>query len=94
MAMDSVLYQLYEGQIAPMEHYKPHIEVLQKRWRNCQERHSDILNRLQEKDAAIYNEVMKLLDELMELELIEVPEMFCEGFSIGVRMMVEVFTQV
>ena len=87
MAMDSILYQLYEGKIC----YGPHRDVLKNRRQNNLERYEDALNRLKEKDAVLYEEVIKLMGELTEEQLISAPEMFCEGFSIGARMMIEVF---
>ena len=86
MATDSILYQLYGGQIG----YKPRMGALLKRRQKFQDEHSDMLNRLKKADSLLHGEVMKLLDALVETELSEPTEMFCEGFSIGARMMIEV----
>ena len=92
--MDSILYQLYQGHIAPAEQFLHKIPLHKKRREECCKRHNDSLERLKALDNTMYDEIIALLDEQLELDMMEVPEMFCEGFSLGVQMMVEIFTRI
>ena len=89
--MDSIIYKLYEGQITPMEssEFKP--TRFQKRRDRFFEKHQPWLNRLEAAEPQTYEKLTALLDDQWAIELDEIPEAFCEGFTIGVQMMVEVF---
>lgn len=90
--MDSILYKLYNGQIAPLEsgEYKP--ARFQKRRERFFEKHQPWLDRLEKAEPQTFEKLMALLDDQWAIELDEIPEAFCEGFTLGVQMMVEVFT--
>ena len=92
--MDSILYQLYQGQILPAEQFRHKIPLHKRRREECCRRHNGTLERLKATDRSMYDEIIALLDEQLELDMMEIPEIFCEGFSIGVQMMVEVFTRI
>lgn len=90
--MDSIIYKLYEGQLAPMEssEFKP--TRFQKRRDRFFEKHQPWLDRLEKAEPQTFEKLMDLLDDQWAIELDEIPEAFCEGFTIGAQLMVEVFT--
>ena len=90
--MDSIIYKLYDGQIAPMESHEFKPKRFQKRRDRFFEKHQRWLEQLEAVEPHTYEKMMALLDDQWSVELDEIPEAFCEGFTIGVRMMVEVFT--
>lgn len=90
--MDSIIYKLYDGQIAPMESREFKSKRFQKRRDRIFEKHQPWLEQLEAAQPHTYKQLMALLDDQWAIELDEIPEAFCEGFSIGVQMMVEVFT--
>ena len=90
--MNKILQKLYEGQIAPFtsEDFKP--SIFQKRREQCFAKHQLWLDQLETHDPDTYSHVMALLDDQFALQLDNLPETFCEGFTIGANIMLEVLT--
>lgn len=91
--MESILYQIYDGRFSPdfctakLKFHQKHREAY------CQQNRA-FLNKLAAIDPALRDEAVSLLDSQSALNLEEPAEMFAEGFSMAVKLMVEVLTSI
>lgn len=84
--MKSILSQLYEGEIAPMENFQPTLEKYQKKWQESLAHDSKFVDKL---DESMRKEFEILMDEHFDLFPLEMSQVFADGFKLGVRMMCE-----
>lgn len=91
--MKSALDQIYYSEFAA-GHDTTKSQVCQKqREAFCQQR--DIfLKKLKEVSPSLQDECSKLLEEQHKQDILEPSEIFAEGFSMAVRLMVETLTSV
>ncbi len=89
--MKSVLYQLYEGDLHPMEKYhsflKEHRELLKKK----HFRYDDIKEQLLQINPDLRWELEHFLEEQWEAMNWDTTQVFIDGFCLGARMMIEVY---
>ena len=88
--MDTILQQLYEGNLDPVSQSQP----TSKKYRTTsywhQKHYEAFCSTLQELDPALSKRFDKLLDEMLELDYIETKKEFIDGFRLGARMMMEI----
>lgn len=89
--MKSVLYQLYEGGLYPMEKYQPFLKEHQDLLRNKHFRHDAIKEELRKINPELNWELEHLLEEQREEMNWDTAQMFIDGFRLGARMMIEVY---
>lgn len=89
--MDTILRQLYEGNLDPISQSQPMTQeywaASQRYYQHCEAFRST----LQALDPAISEQFDRLADEMLELDCLEYKERFITGFRLGARMMMEVF---
>ena len=89
--MDTILQQLYEGNLDPVSQSQP----TTREYRAASHRHSQncesFRSTLQELDPAMSERFDGLIDEMFNLDCMEHKELFIDGFRLGARMMMEVF---
>ena len=83
---DSILKQLYNGQIYPPEQYH-----LQKS-KTLSEYYQTLSSELAGLDPSLPDKLEELFILKNSLSSTEVEEMYIEGFRLGVKLMAEVFT--
>lgn len=86
--MKSVLKQLYDGEIAPMEQFRPTLNEYRRMWEESLENDKSFLKKL---DEPMRKEFETLMEEHFNLIPIEMAQVYTDGFKLGVRMMCESF---
>lgn len=89
---DSILKQLYNGQIFPPEQYRPSSEEYIRKSDAVSDFYDSLSSKLAGIDASLTDELENLFTLKNSLCSTETEEMYIEGFRLGVRLMVEVFT--
>ncbi len=91
--MKKVLRALYDGKICPAEQYYPTFEQTKEiRQRQLLHYHS-FKQKLNELDADLTKQFEQIMDEQLDTVPFEYSEMFIDGFRLGARVMMEVFTE-
>ena len=73
--LKSILLELFQGEIAPLDRYKVILKEYKEQWENTMKSENSFVKKL---DEPLREEFEKLMDDV-----------FAEGFRIGARMMVE-----
>lgn len=85
--MKSVLEKLYNGEIIPIEQYRPMLEEHRIEFLKKEKQFSEQLSEEQKKQLEI------LMDDYLNLFPIEMVQEFSNGFKLGVQLMCEVFSE-
>lgn len=85
--MKSILEQLYNGEIVPMEAKRT---LLQEYRKSFSKKEENFLSKL---DELLQREFEILMDEYITIFEIDMAEEYINGFKLGVRMMHEVFAE-
>lgn len=89
---DSILKQLYNGQIYPPEQYHPSSEEYLQKSKKLSEYYENLSSELDGLDPSLPDKLEELFILKNSLSSTEVEEMYIEGFRLGVKLMAEVFT--
>lgn len=89
--MRSLLEQLYDGEVFPAEQFYPKTEEYKKLHQEQLKRYTDFISQLKGLDPPLDSAFIRILDDEMDTTLIEMSEMFIDGFCLGARMMIEVY---
>lgn len=89
---DSILKQLYNGQIYPPEQYHPSSEEYLQKSKRLSEYYQALSSELAALDPSLPDKLEQLFILKNSLCSTEVEEMYIEGFRLGVKLMAEVFT--
>ena len=89
MCMDSVLYQLFSGHFQTTDWERHRSETVSLRLQEYRRRFSAVLEETEEPLKIRWLEIM---ETLVKDQLEEQPDMFCLGFTLGAKMMIEVLT--
>lgn len=89
---DSILKQLYNGQIYPPEQYTPSSPEYHQKSKVLSEYYQSLSSELAGLDPSLPDKLEELFILRNSLCSTEVEEMYLEGFRLGVKMMAEVFT--
>lgn len=73
--MNTILQQLYNGEICLIEQYRPILEE----YKAIRKKHMDN-----------YKDFIKIMDEQFETAPLDFFQMFSDGFKLGAKMMIEV----
>lgn len=85
--MQSILYQLFNGEISPIEQFYP---ILEKH-RELQKKNNLHINDFEEKlNESLKIEFHHIMEEQMEMIPFDFSQMFIDGFKLGMRMAIEV----
>ncbi len=85
--MKSVLEQLYNGEIKPIEQYRPMLEEYRSEFMKREERFAKKLNASQQEELEI------LMDDYLTMFPVEMLQEFTNGFKLGAHLMCEVFSE-
>lgn len=86
--MDSVIKDLYEGKLCPIGQYSQLLQRFRKKWRETGASYDGLREKL---DTGAEEEMEGFLDKYWELIALELEQSFSNGFTLGVKMMCEVF---
>ena len=89
--MDSILQQLYSGDIAPSQQYRMRIELLSERRERIAAKYKEFLETLENNSPELSQQFQEIWQENMDYLPAGTVEMFLDGFRLGARMIMEVF---
>lgn len=84
--MKSILLELFQGEIAPLDRYKVTLKEYREQWENTMKFENSFVKKL---DGPLRAEFEKLMDDHFDLFPLEMSDIFAEGFRIGARLMLE-----
>ena len=89
--MQSTLYQLYKGELHPLEHYTSLLKEYQDLLKKHHLRYDHLEGELEKINPQLKQHLVRLLDEQFEEIYWETAQMFIDGFCLGAKIMVEVY---
>ena len=87
--MKSIIKEFYDGRVFPQEQMKPILYEYKKRQTNILVGERELFTKLEILDKGLKKEVDNLIGQFFDLVPDEIAEVFAEGFSYGVRFMIE-----
>lgn len=84
--MKSILLELFQGEITPLERYAATLKEYKEQWDNTLKSENSFVKKL---DDPLRAEFEKLMDDHFDLIPLEMSDVFVEGFRIGARIMLE-----
>ena len=90
--MHNILLQLYHGELAPSSSFNAQIPKHRAKRQACLKHYNDFLQKLNDLDPELANEMDELLDEQLFTDFLDLPEAFIEGFRMGAQIMLAVCT--
>lgn len=84
--MKSILLELFQGEIAPLDRYETNLKEYKEQWDNMLKNENSFVKKL---DDPLREEFEKLMDDHIDLIPFEMSDIFVEGFRIGARIMLE-----
>lgn len=88
--MQNVLTELYYGEIRPYEDFLPSYEQYKEQWKHLHKHYDGFVEKL---PPSLFEEFNKVMEENIADVNLDMQEMFTEGFCLGVKMMIEIFTR-
>lgn len=86
--MSTILQQLYNGEIIPVEQYSTVLEECRVMRRKHMENYDGFIQKL---NSPLDEEFIKIMDEQLDILPFDFFQMFSDGFKLGARMMIEIF---
>ena len=86
--MEKILRALYDGEIAPIESYRPYLEEHISLGKAHARHYHDFIAKL---GSPLDSEFIRIMDEHLETLYFDHAEAFIDGFRLGARIMLEVF---
>lgn len=88
--MNSVIENLYNGNLCPCKHYEPILEHYYEKKEEAFQGYESFIKKLDSKNAKEFEIIM---DKHLELLSLEMEQNFSDGFKLGVKLMCEIFMQ-
>lgn len=88
--MQSVLYQLYHGEISPTETITPKLEAYRITLRENRKCFEDFRLKLEKINPNLSEQFMKILDMQWREVPLEAEQIFTDSFCLGARIMLEI----
>lgn len=85
--MNTILQQLYNGEICLRERYRPVLEEYKEIRKKHMENYKGFIEKL---SSPLDTEFIKIMDEQFETVPLDFFQMFSDGFKLGAKMMIEV----
>ena len=89
--MKSILSQLYDGELAPAEHYHSQIAACKKLHEKYYAQYNDLIQRLKELDPPLDKTFARIIDGQFDIIPMEMAEIFSDGFCLGAKMMIKIY---
>lgn len=89
--MDSILNQLYNGQIYPAEQYRPLLKEYKEIHEQYNRHYKILIDKIKKINPSLEEEFTAILDRQLHVSSLELSQMFIDGFRLGAQMMIEVF---
>ena len=89
--MSSILEQLYNGEILPVEQYTPKEQEYRKIHQAHYSHYEDFIEILGKLNPPLDKQFIQIMDEQLDEIPYEFSQTFIDGFRLGARIMAEVF---
>ena len=89
--MESIIRQLYNGEIYPFEQILPRSEEYRELRKSFLRNHEGLCKKLKESSADLFHDWEQTDTERCYLSSMQSEECFYEGFRMGAALMIEVF---
>ncbi|MBO1680621.1 DUF6809 family protein [Bittarella massiliensis (ex Durand et al. 2017)] len=90
--MKPILEMLYNGEIFPAEQFCPQIGAHREAYRRHAMHQRAFIERLKGLNPPLHNEYMDIVDEQLDEDPLELEEAFADGFRLGARIAIDVFS--
>ena len=87
--MKSIIKELYDGKIYPAEQMKPILDEYEKKTKSLIFTERSLMEKLIVLDKGLQRDMDEFIQQFYTLMPDELAEVFAEGFSYGVRFMIE-----
>lgn len=88
--MPSIIQELYDGKLFPAENFTPRLEEHVKLNREIIEAEDEFIRQLDVFDPKLKTQFMTFMDAVNRSYPLEASEIFCHGFRLGARMMLDI----
>lgn len=88
--MKTILQQLYDGNLCPVEHFRPKIEEYQALQRKHYRRYKKFNKKLKKLSPTLHEQFVMVIEEQLTEISSETYDAFIDGFKLGAKMMMEV----
>lgn len=89
--MISILEQLYDGDIFPIEQFSPKAEEYKTLWKTLFFHYEDFIIKLEALDPELCEEFAQIIDEQIDTVPLEFSQMFIDGFRLGAKTVIEIY---
>lgn len=89
--MNTLLQQIYNGNLCPPKHSKPKTKAYEFMEQKHMLHYKKFMKKLKKANPALVEQFMEILDEQATENLFEFSQIFIDGFKMGAKMMIEIF---
>lgn len=89
--METILKQLYSGEISPIETYQPLMNEFREIRKKQYQHYKDFINDLEQSAPSLSQHFIEIMDEQIETLPLEFSNAFIDSFRLGAKIMIEVF---
>lgn len=86
------MQSLYYGELLPAEQYLPRIAEFKEMRQNHYRHYEEFMDALKKLDGRLVKQFIEIMDEQFDEVPLEYAALFIDGFRLGARMMIEVFS--
>lgn len=90
--MSAILKQLYDGDIFPAEQFYPKTEEYKAIRKKHFSHYEDFNKKVEAFSPELSKEFVEIMDEQLDTLPTEFSEMFIEGFRLGAKMVIEIYS--
>ena len=91
--MNTILQNLYGGNICPAEQYKPLQDSYQKMRKEHCSHYKDFIQTLEQLNPPLHQQFIQIMDEQLDTIPLDFSSMFIDGFCLGAQMMIEILNK-
>jgi len=83
--METILQQLFNGEIYPAEQFRPLVEEYMEIRKKQYEHYVDFIEKLKKLEPPLHNKFIKIMDEQLDTVPFEISKMFIDGFRLSAK---------
>lgn len=87
--MESVLEDLYNGDICPASQFRYTLDDIKSKWKDMDQAELSFIDSLPDSMKRKFDDIM---DNRLDLASLDLSQAYVEGFKMGAKFMIEIFT--
>lgn len=87
--MESVIEDLYNGDLCPSSQFHYTLDDIRKKWEELDQVETDFMDNLSE---PMQEQFDNILDRRLEMANLDLTQAYVEGFKLGAKLLIEVLT--